>query len=176
MECSLSEFEEEGCVDWCVGGLVLRKDKTRQDKTRLKTRKDLLLFVPQHFFWPKKSTTHKQKSALSWGIWSRRCEVKKSNFSNQISQALSLSLIKERRRFHSLPSTYTTFWMDGSLTFHKQTFFPSQNLLQICFLSLSLSLSLSHTHTHKIHILFHKIPTPNSTGNHNLDEEEGIEP
>jgi hypothetical protein len=47
-----------------VGGLVLRKDKTRQD-SRLKTRKDLLLIVPQHFFWPKKSTTHKQKSALS---------------------------------------------------------------------------------------------------------------
>jgi hypothetical protein len=39
------------------------------------------------------------------------------------------------------------------------------------------SLSLTHTHTHKIHHLFYKIPTPNSTGNHNLDEEEeGIEP
>jgi len=37
---------------------------------------------------------------------------------------------------------------------------------------------LSLSHTHKIHRLFYKIPAPNSTGNHNLDEEEeeGIEP
>jgi hypothetical protein len=61
MERSLSEFEVGGAwmgtwVGWCSG-------KTRQDKTQDK--KDLLLFVPQHIFWPKKSTTHKQKSALS---------------------------------------------------------------------------------------------------------------
>jgi hypothetical protein len=53
---------KRGVGGW-VRGLVGAQE--RQDKTILKTRKDLLLFVPQHFFWPKKSTTHKQKSALS---------------------------------------------------------------------------------------------------------------
>jgi hypothetical protein len=51
------------------------------------------------------------------------------------------------------------------------------SLHKICSKSV-FSLSFSHTHTHKIHRLFYKIPAPNSTGNHNLDEveEEGIEP
>jgi hypothetical protein len=126
-----------------VRGLVLRKDKTRQDNTQDK--KGLTFICSPTFFLAKKE--HHPQTKIRFELRdlkpALRSQVKKTNFSNQISQALSLSLIKERRRFHRLPNTYTTFWMDGSLTFHKQTFFPSQNLLQIC----SLSLSLTHTHT-----------------------------
>ncbi len=170
MECSLSEFEEEGWVDGCVGGWVGAQE--RQDKTQDSRQERTYFYLfPNIFFWPKKEHHPQTKIRfelrdLKPALRSQENQFLKSN----LSGSLSLSLIKERRRFHRLPSTYTTFWMDGSLTFHKQTFFPSQNLLQIC------SLSLSHTHT--IHHLFYKIPTPNSTGNHNLDEEEeeGIEP
>jgi hypothetical protein len=141
MECSLSEFEEGG--GWMgawVGGLVLRKVKTR---LKTQNKKGLTFICSPTFFSGQKRAPPTNKNPL----WVEGSVAGVAKSRKPISQIKSLGhslslLIKERRRFHRLPSTYTTFWLDGSLTFHKQTFFPSQNLLQIC------SLSLSHTHTH----------------------------
>jgi hypothetical protein len=144
MECSLSEFEEGGgwmgaWVGWCSG-------KTRQDNTQDK--KGLTFICSPTFFLAKKE--HHPQTKIRFELRDLKpgvAEVKsRKTISHIKSLRHSLSLIKERRRFHRLPNTYTTFWMDGSLTFHKQTFFPSKNLLQICSLSLS--------HTHNIHTKF----------------------
>ncbi len=129
----------DGCVGACSG-------KTRQDNTQDK--KGLTFICSPTFFLAKKEHHPQTKIRfelrdLKPALRSQENQFLKSN----LSGTLSLSSRRGDASTACLPSTYTTFWMDGSLTFHKQTFFPSQNLLQICSLSLSLSLSLTHTHT-----------------------------
>jgi len=92
---------------------------------------------------------------------------------SNLSGTLSLSSRRGDASTACLIPTQPLGWMGRSHFTSK--LFP---LHKICSKSV---LSLSHTqHTHKIHHLFYKIPTPNSTGKHNLDkeeeEEEGIEP